>query len=293
MKNLTDDIVKPSRLGEFVNAAGFMGIHLACFFAIWTGVTWRALGIAFALYWTRMFLITGGYHRYVSHRAYKTSRAFQFVLAFLTTTAVQKGPLWWASRHRIHHKFSDKSAEDVHSPKIYGFWQAHIGWLVFNNKHTSTDLSRVKDLAKYPELHWVDKYHWIAPVMLTGLCYWLDGWSGVVVGMGWSTIAFWHVTFSVNSLAHIWGSRRYHTGDDSRNNWFLALLTMGEGWHNNHHHYQLSAKQGFSKWWEIDVTYYTLRLLALFHVIWDLEKTPKTKLESNLAKATLHNSAAP
>jgi len=259
---------------------GFVGIHLACFLAIWTGVTWRALEIAFVLYWARMFLITGGYHRYFAHRAYNTSRWFQFVLAFLGTTAMHKGPLWWASRHTLHHKFSDKW-QDVHSPKQYGFFQAHMGWFLLDKGEAVDDTRYVKDWIKCPELVWVEKYHLVAPILLTALCYYLAGWSGVIVGLGWSTVVFWHSTFLVNSVAHIWGSRRYQTGDDSRNNLLLAVLTMGEGWHNNHHHCQLSAKQGF-KWWEIDATYYTLRLLALFGLIWNLEKPSKKVLTNKL-----------
>jgi stearoyl-CoA desaturase (delta-9 desaturase) len=281
MKGLTKEIVKPSWGENIVNAAGFTAIHLAWIGALWTGVTWRALWIAFALYWIRMFLITGVYHRYFSHRAYKMSRPLQFILAFLTTTSVQKGPLWWASRHVIHHKYSDIDAKDVHSPRQHGLLQAHIGWIWWNNKNIGTDMRYVKDWAKFPELHWLEKYHYIAPLLLTALCYYLDGWSGVVVGMGWSTIVFWHATFSVNSLAHVWGSQRYKTGDDSRNNWFLAIITLGEGWHNNHHHYDHSARQGF-KWWEIDVTYYTLWLLARFRLIWNLEQVPESKIESDL-----------
>ncbi len=291
MKDLTNEIVQPSLGDKAGNFIGFVGIHVACIGAIWTGVTWRALVIAFALYWARMFLITGGYHRYFAHRSYKTSRAFQFVLAFLGTTAMQKGTIWWSSRHRIHHKYSDEP-EDIHSPKMYGFWQAHIGWFLCNKHSGATDLSRVKDLIKYPELRWLDKYHWVAPIMLAALCYCLAGWSGVIIGIGWSTVVLWHCAFLVNSVAHLWGTRRYQTGDDSRNNVVLAVLTMGEGWHNNHHHYQVTAKQGF-KWWEIDATYYILRLLALFRIIWDLKPIPKDMLESNLVEKKTTGLTAP
>lgn len=275
MKNAKEGIVQPSLAGEISNFLGFAGIHGMCIFAIWTGITWRALEIALALYWARMFLITGGYHRYFAHRSYKTSRAFQAVLAVLGTTTMQKGPIWWTSRHVIHHKYSDKLS-DVHSPRQYGFWHAHVGWLLFN-KHSATDMRYVKDWAAYPELVWLEKYHWMAPITLAILCYCLAGWSGVVVGLGWSTVVFWHSTFLINSAAHRWGNQRYQTGDDSRNNWFLALLTMGEGWHNNHHHCQHSAKQGF-RWWEIDATYYILRLLEFFGLIWELKKPSKSEL---------------
>ncbi len=281
MKTAKGEILPASTGGKVFNFIGFFGIHAACIFAIWTGVTLRAVGIAFALYWIRMFLITGVYHRYFSHKAYKTSRWFQFVLGFLTTTAVQKGPIWWTSKHIIHHKYSDKDERDVHSPKLHGFWQSHMFWFLLKKNSGATEMRYVKDLAKFPELFWLDRNHWVAPTLLTILCYYLAGWSGVVVGMAWSTVIFTHSTFSVNSLAHVWGSRRYQTTDDSRNNWFIAIFTMGEGWHNNHHHFQKSARQGF-KWWEIDCTYYLLRLLALTRLIWDLEKPPKEKLTSKL-----------
>ncbi len=280
MKNAKENIVPASTGGKVGNFIGFVGIHVGCIFAIWTGVTWRALEIAFILYWTRMFLITGVYHRYFSHKAYKTSRWFQFVLGFLTTTAVQKGPLWWSSKHRIHHKYSDQPL-DVHSPKQYGFWQAHMFWFLLEKNSGITEMRYIPDLEKYPELVWLDKYHWVAPTLLTLLCYYLAGWSGVVVGMAWSTVVFTHSTFLINSVAHVWGSQRYHTGDDSRNNPLLAILTMGEGWHNNHHHCQLSARQGF-KWWEIDATYYILRLLALTGLIWDLKKPSAEALTNKL-----------
>lgn len=284
MKTANEGIVPPSLGGQVGNFIGFVGIHVACILAIWTGVTWQAVGIAFVLYWTRMFLITGVYHRYFAHRSYKTSRWFQFVLGFLTTTAVQKGPLWWSARHRLHHRHSDQP-EDIHSPKQYGFWRAQVFWFLANPDSGYTDMNQVKDLAKYPELVWLDKYHWIAPTLLTILCYYLAGWSGVIVGIAWSTVIFTHSTFLVNSIAHQWGSKRYQTGDESRNNWWIAILTMGEGWHNNHHHYQSSAKQGF-KWWEIDVTYYLLRLLAVFGLIWNLKKPSEKVLTSNLVSTT-------
>ncbi len=280
MTNLEKKIIQPSLGDKVGNFIGLLVIHVACTFAIWTGITWHALVIAFALYWTRMFLITAGYHRYFAHRSYKTSRWFQFMLAFLGTTALQKGPLRWPARHRIHHKYSDEP-EDIHSPKMYSFWQAHISWIWGAEGSGATDLSQVKDLVKYPELRWIDKYHWVAPTMLTGLCYYLAGWSGVIVSMGWSTVALWHSTFSINSIAHLWGSRRYQTDDDSRNNGLLAVVTMGEGWHNNHHHYRYSVKLGF-KWWEIDIAYYILRLLALFGLVWKLKKPTKEQLEDTI-----------
>jgi stearoyl-CoA desaturase (delta-9 desaturase) len=137
-----------------------------------------------------------------------------------------------------------------------------------------TDEKQVPDLLRFPELRWLDTYHWIAPLLLAIGCGLIGGTSGLIVGFAWSTVAVWHATFCINSLAHVYGSRRYPTSDDSRNNWWLAILTMGEGWHNNHHHMMGSTRQGFF-WWEIDLSYYILRALALGHVVWNLKQPPK------------------
>jgi stearoyl-CoA desaturase (delta-9 desaturase) len=265
------DIDKPPRWVHALTGSIFVAIHFGALAAIWTGVSVRSLVLCFVLYWLFMFAITGGYHRYFSHRTYKTSRWFQFVLAVLGTMTVQKGPLWWAARHRHHHKFSDEP-EDVHSPLQRGFWTAHIGWIL-TPSNTATDLRAVKDLAKYPELRWIGKYHWLAPALMAVGAYLFDGWRGFIVGTGWALVLSWHTTFTINSLAHLWGTRRYPTTDTSRNNFLLALLTMGEGWHNNHHHYQHTVRQGFY-WWEIDASYYVLRALAVVGIVWDLKLPP-------------------
>ncbi len=249
----------------------FISIHLACIAMIWTGVSATDLAICGALFGLRMFGITAGYHRFFAHRAYKTSRAFQFFLGFIAQSSLQSGLIWWASKHRDHHKFVD-TPKDVHSPREYGFWFAHMGW-IFNDRAQFTDYSNVPDLTRYPELVWLDKYHWL-PGTLMGLAVWaLAGWSGLVVGFFLSTVLLWHATFFINSLAHVYGSQRYLPGDDSRNNWWLSLLTLGEGWHNNHHYYMASVRQGFY-WWEIDVTFYLLKILSFFGVVWELKQPP-------------------
>lgn len=269
-------VVRLSKVEDWINFLVFRGIHLAAFLVFLTGISWRSFWIAFVLYWGRMFIITAGYHRYFSHRAYKTSRPMQFLIGLIGTTCVQKGPLWWAATHRRHHRYTDQP-QDVHSPRQRGWWYAHMGWLG-DSRHGSTDLGVVSDLARYPELHWLGKYHYIAPLLLTLLCYHLDGWSGVVVGMGISTVLFWHATFAVNSVAHLYGTQPFVTGDDSRNWWLLAILTMGEGWHNNHHFDQNTARQGYRRWWEVDLSYYLLVMLAKAGVIWDLRQPgPKTR----------------
>ena len=265
-----DDIIYPSTIP-------FILVHLGCFAAIWTGVTWQALALCVTLYWLRIFAIGAGYHRYFSHRSYSTSRAFQFVLAFMSQTTTQKSAIWWASKHRHHHLYSD-TGHDVHSPRHHGFIYSHLGW-IFSRKHDEPDFAKVSDLTRYPELMWLHKFEVLPAVLLAGLCFLLAGWSGLVVGFLWSTVLVYHATFCINSLAHVSGRKRYVTGDDSRNNWLLAIFTMGEGWHNNHHAYQSSVRQGF-KWWEFDPTYYLLRALSWTGLVWDLKTPPEPVLRN-------------
>ena len=264
------DIVYPS-------AIPFVLVHLICIAAIWTGITWQAVTIGIVLYWMRIFAIGAGYHRYFSHRAYATSRAFQFVLAVLSQSTAQKSVLWWAAKHRHHHLHSDTEC-DVHSPRHKGFLYSHLGWL-FSRRHHKADLVKVADLACYTELMWLHRFELVPAVGLGALCLLIGGWSGLIVGFFWSTVLLYHATFCINSLAHVRGSKRYVTGDDSRNNWLLALFTMGEGWHNNHHACQRSVRQGF-RWWEIDPTYYILKAAARLGLVWDL-KAPPVELVRN------------
>ena len=278
-----DDMMYPS-------AIPFVLVHLGCFAAIWSGVTWTALALCAALYVLRMFAIVAGYHRYFSHCAFATSRVFQLVLAVLAQSSAQKSVLWWAAKHRHHHLHSD-TEEDVHSPSRKGFLYSHVGW-IFDRKHDQADLSKVADLTRWPELVWLKKFELLPAMVLAVLCFLAAGWSGLVVGFLWSTVLVYHGTFCINSLAHVRGSKRYVTGDDSRNNWLLAIVTLGEGWHNNHHAYQSSVRQGF-KWWEVDVAYYVLKAMSWTGLIWDL-KTPPAHVLRNEQKlgARIVNRAA-
>jgi len=268
--SVQDDIVYPS-------AIPFVLVHVACLAAIWTGITWQAVAICIVLYWGRIFAVGAGYHRYFSHRAYSTSRAFQFILAVLSQSTTQKSVLWWAAKHRHHHLHSD-TVNDVHSPRRHGFVYSHVGW-IFARTHHTTDLVKVADFARYPELMWLHHHELVPAVVLGVLCFLIGGWAGLVVGFAWSTVLVYHATFCINSLAHVHGRRRYVTGDDSRNNWLLAILTMGEGWHNNHHVYQSSVRQGF-RWWEIDPTFYVLKTLSWMGLIWDLNTPPESVLRN-------------
>ena len=245
-------------------ALPFLGVHVAFLAAIWYPPTLGLVLLAVVGYAIRMWAITAGYHRYFSHRSYRTSRVFQFVLAYLGTTALQQGPLFWASSHRRHHKHSDQAA-DPHSPRA-GFWHAHVGW-IFDGTTDGADHSNVKDLSAYPELRWLDRHHYVSLISYALICYAIAGLGGVIWGFAISSIAVVQATLLINSLAHRWGTRRYATTDDSRNNALLAMLTFGEGWHNNHHHEMTSARQGF-RWWEIDLTYYSLCVLAWLGIVW-------------------------
>ncbi|MDH5591057.1 MAG: fatty acid desaturase, partial [Gemmatimonadota bacterium] len=259
-----DDIVYPA-------AIPFAMVHLAALGVLWTGFPGYAVWTAVTLYLVRMFAVTGAYHRYFSHRSYKTGRVVQFLLAFLAQTSAQRGALWWAAIHRHHHLHSD-TEEDIHSPRHHGFFYSHVGW-IFNASNWKPDYGTIRDLAKYPELRWLDRFYLVPAVVLAVGTFVFGGWPGLFVGFFLSTVVLYHGTFAINSMAHQVGNQRYLTGDDSRNHWFLALVTLGEGWHNNHHHYQSSTRQGF-KWWEIDITYYVLKAMSWTGLVWDLREPP-------------------
>ncbi|CAN6134694.1 OLE1 Fatty-acid desaturase [Methylophilaceae bacterium] len=269
---------------ECLRVLPFIVLHLACFAVFWVEFSAVAVSVAVLLYLLRMFAITGFYHRYFSHKAFKTSRPVQFIFAFLAASAAQRGPLWWASHHRHHHAHSDHP-EDPHSPKQHGFFWSHLSWFLAN-KNFRLKKERIKDWLQYPELKLLDRFDVVAPLALAlglfGLGAWLEnaaphlqtnGLQLFIWGFVISTVLLYHMTFTVNSLAHVWGKRRFLTNDDSRNNPVIALFTLGEGWHNNHHHFPSSARQGFY-WWEIDLTYYGLKILSALGLIWHLRKVP-------------------
>jgi stearoyl-CoA desaturase (delta-9 desaturase) len=260
-----------------ISRLAYWGLHAACLLVFWVGVTVGDVVLLLTTFFVRMFAITAGYHRYFSHRTFRTGRAFQCLLAVLGATATQKGALWWAGHHRIHHRYSDRPGRDVHSPRD-GFWYSHQGW-IFDGRFDASPLDQVRDFARYPELVWLNRWHVVPPIAMAALLALVGGASAVVWGYVVSTVLLWHATYSINSLAHRFGTRRYDTPDDSRNNWLLGLLTFGEGWHNNHHHYCASARQGFF-WWEIDVTYYLLRALAALGLVWEIREPPRHVVEA-------------
>jgi stearoyl-CoA desaturase (delta-9 desaturase) len=274
---------------DWLRAAPFVAMHLACLAVFWVGVSPVALAVAAALYAVRMFALTGFYHRYFAHRTFRTSRAVQFTFACIGASCVQRGPLWWAAHHRNHHQHAD-TERDPHSPRIHGFLWSHMGWFL-TPAGFRTDWKRIPDLARYPELRWLDRYDILVPVVLAAALYGLGALlarfapglgtsAGQMLTWGFfvSTVVLFHVTVTINSLAHRFGTRRFATRDDSRNNPWLALLTFGEGWHNNHHFFPGSVRQGF-RWWELDLTYYLLRLMAAAGLVHGLKPVPERVLE--------------
>jgi stearoyl-CoA desaturase (delta-9 desaturase) len=260
-----------SRQIDLVSCIPFLLVHVVAIAGVFfVPFAWKWVGLCVALYYARMAFTTIGYHRYFSHRAFKTSRAWQFVMGFLAETSAQKGVLWWAAHHRNHHRFSDLPG-DTHSPKD-GFWHSHVLWIL---RDGSAETGEIKDFSKYPELRWLNTYHLVPPVLLAVALFFLGGMSALIWGFFMSTVVLWHGTFLVNSVNHVWGTRRYNTTDTSRNNLLLALLTNGEGWHNNHHHYMASANQGFF-WWEIDISYYLIRAMQAVGLVWEV-RTPPAK----------------
>ncbi len=263
----------------------FLLLHVACLLAIWTGVSTVAVVTCLALYVVRMFAITAGFHRLLAHRTYRTGRVFQFMIALLGTMAYQKGPLWWSAHHRAHHLNTDTES-DPHSPLTGSFWQSHVGWFLTRAARTP-DRTLVANLSKYRELRLLDRYYTLPPLMLAGGTFLFgvmleryapalgtSGWQMLIWGFFISTILLYHGTFTVNSLAHLFGRRRFETDDNSRNNFLVALITLGEGWHNNHHYYPASERQGFY-WWEIDMAHYTLRAFSWLGLVWDLRPPPR------------------
>jgi len=281
---------KAAKQVDWLRIIPLVALHVACLAVFWVGWSWTAIGVAAGLYVVRMFAITGFYHRYFSHKAFRTNRLWQFLFAVAGNSAVQRGPLWWAAHHRHHHRFADQE-EDPHSPSRHGFWWSHIGWLT-SQANFPTRMKYVQEWARFPELRWLNRFDTVVPILLAISLFLLgELLKGVAPGLGtdgpqllvWgffvSTTILLHGTFTINSLDHMFGSRRYATPDTSRNNFLLALITLGEGWHNNHHHFAVTAKAGFY-WWEIDPTYYLLVLMSRLKIIRDLRPLPPDKRDA-------------
>ncbi|STY30760.1 fatty acid desaturase [Legionella wadsworthii] len=279
---------------HWVRAAIFILFHIGCLAVLWVEWSFTAVFTAILLFYLRMFAITGFYHRYFSHKTFKMNRFWQFVFAVVGNSAMQRGPLWWAAHHRIHHRFTEKE-QDPHSPIQHGLLWSHVGW-IFYSDNFKTDYKSIGDFAKYPELIWLNRHDNVVPLSLMLILFLIgsylqayypslhtSGMQLVIWGFVISTVALFHATFSINSMSHLWGTRTFQTEDKSRNNLFLALLTMGEGWHNNHHYYPRSTSQGF-RWWQIDITYYLLCLLEKMHIIHDISRVPLELKKKNMGK---------
>ena len=288
---------KEAKKLNWMRTLPFFLVHLACLAIIWVGWSPVAVTVCVALYFIRMFAITAFYHRYFSHKSFKTNRFWQFCFAVLGNSATQRGPLWWAAHHRKHHKHSDEE-DDLHSPVKHGFWWSHLGWFTCDAAF-KTDYNVVKDWVKFPELKFLNRYDTLVPILLgLGLfasgevmaAWWPElGTSGAqmfIWGYCVSTVLLAHGTFTINSLCHTWGSRRYETKDDSRNNFWLSLITLGEGWHNNHHRFAVSARQGFY-WWELDISYYSLKVLSWLGIVSDLNPVPQRILDEGRRATSL------
>lgn len=275
-------VLSSERKISFWRSIPFLVVHLACLAAFFVGFRWSYLLAALVLYYVGMFFVTAGYHRYFSHRSFKTSRWFQFVLAFMAQTSAQKGVLWWAAHHRHHHRYSD-TEEDLHSPTRFGFWWAHVGWML-STKYDQTRKELIADFARFPELRWLDRYYLIPPILMATTLFLIGGWSLLIWGFFIRTVMLWHGTFTINSLCHVFGRRRYQTSDTSKNSFLLSLVTLGEGWHNNHHHYMAACRQGFF-WWEIDITYYILKALSWVRIVWDVRQPPPALLQASPARS--------
>ena len=280
---------------DWLRTLPYFGMHLACLAVFLVGWSPFAVITAITLYLVRMLAITGFYHRYFSHRSFKTSRTVQFIFAVIGASSVQRGPIWWAAHHRQHHVVTEQK-EDPHSPRQHGFWISHTGWFL-TKEHFQIREERVRDWLRYPELKFLDRFDIVIPVLLAASLLLTgqlleqhapalrtNGPQLLVWGFVISTVFLYHATFTINSLAHRWGKKRYKTNDDSRNNFWLALLTLGEGWHNNHHHYPASVRQGFY-WWEVDLTWYFLKMMSSVGLVWDLKPVPVSKRESGKLKS--------
>jgi len=276
MAGFVSAVPRPRREFNLHVLALYVGVHLLCLSVLWTGVTWSGIQICLVTFLVRIIGLGAGYHRYFAHRSFRTSRPVQFLVGLLGTLAMEGGPLWWADTHRRHHRHAD-SPDDLHSPHHRGFLYAHSGWFL-DKAHSHTDFARVADLASFPELRWLNRPngYLLMPALLILTLVVCLGWSGFLWGFCVSTVLVWHTTHWIQSMSHSYGGyRRFESDDRSRNHWFVALLTLGE-WHNNHHRFPWSARQG-AAWWEVDVVYGILKALSWAGIVWDL-KTPSRAL---------------
>jgi fatty-acid desaturase len=257
----------------------FIALHILAFTAFFF-FSWKALILAVIVYWIAGSLGIGmGYHRLLTHRGFKAPKWVEYFLTTCGTLAIEGGPIAWVATHRVHHQNTDKEG-DPHSPNDGGFF-AHMGWIITGKAmHARAEelLPFVPDLRKDKYYVWISKYHWVPPVVLAVIIYAAFGWSCLLWAVFLRTVAGLHSTWFVNSATHMWGSQRFLTGDSSTNSFWVAMLTFGEGWHNNHHASPQAARHGIA-WYEIDMNWYGIRALKALGLAWDI-KLPKAKLSA-------------
>jgi stearoyl-CoA desaturase (delta-9 desaturase) len=252
----------------------FWAVQVSAVLIFFVPFAWGLLALWAVSHFSRAVGLTLAFHRYFAHRAFQMNRAARFFWTFVGTAAMQKGPLWWAGHHVNHHRFADRDG-DPHSPMVSGVYYAHIGWFLNDARHDRLEATNpvVRDFSAAPEIAFLDRYFFVPPLLLATTMYLVGGLSWLVWGFCLPTMTLAHATFAINTVNHMFGSRRFDTIDESRNNPLTALFAAGEGWHNNHHRYQRAARNGFY-WWEIDLTWYAIRAMAVCGLAWDLQPVP-------------------
>jgi len=264
-------------------------LHLGCLGVFFVPFDSHAVAIFCGAYLIRGFGVSVIYHRYFAHRTFRTSRVMQFLFGLYGTTTVLGGPLWWAQTHREHHRHAD-TPDDIHSPRYQGFVYSHCGWFL-THAHRDVDLSKVSDLARFPEMMFLERWGGAFKLLYIGCAYWLFGVVGLVWGFFVPTVVVIQMVHWIQSVSHsLGGYRRYPTPDESRNHWLFGVVSMGEGFHHNHHAFPASARLGLL-WWEIDVGYYLLVGLAWLRLIRDL-RVPVTATYRGADRRARHAAVA-
>lgn len=272
----------------------FWIVQVSALLVFFVPFSFAYLGLWAISHFLRAIGLTLAFHRYFAHRAFQMNRVARFFWAFVGTAAMQKGPLWWAGHHVNHHRFADREG-DPHSPMVSGVYYAHIGWFLNDAKHNVIEASNpvIRDFSKAPEILWLDRLFFVPPIMLAGAMYLAGGLPWLIWGFCLPTVTLAHATFAINTVNHLFGSRRFDTIDESRNNIITAVFAVGEGWHNNHHRYQRAARNGFY-WWEFDPTWYTIRLMQMVGLAWDVQPVPaRIYEEARAGQARRAKKAAP
>jgi stearoyl-CoA desaturase (delta-9 desaturase) len=262
-------------LPNFVQIGIFWTVQASALLVFFVPFSWGFVALWAASHFLRAIGLTLSFHRYFAHRAFKMNRVARFAWAWIGTAAMQKGPLWWASHHVNHHKFADRDG-DPHSPMVSGVFYAHIGWFLHDTKYDRVEATNpvIRDFSRVPEIAWLERFFFVPPALLAGAMFLVGGFPWLVWGFCLPTMTLAHATFAINTVNHMFGSRRFETVDESRNNAITALFAAGEGWHNNHHRYQRAARNGFY-WWEFDMTWYVIRAMAAVGLVWDIQSVPK------------------